>query len=230
MRNAAGRGTPRRGGCQGSVGDAPAFEERSLALWKGSDTQAWRQRLKLDWIAKTDPRLHCGNPLKAGARFVFMVKGQAGRDALERWLGWFGGAGSRRSWRCRKDPRLPQRHQHCDRDHLSNDLIETTTPKIRLITRRAYGFHSASGLIALAMLAIGGPPIHSSRQMISTTHIQRESLAVCAVGFYPRWAQCDRADKPRWRWLVHPRSPSASSATASPDFPKPGQVRRRAMK
>ena len=38
--------------------------------------------------------------------------------------------------------------------------MEAANTKIRLITRRAYGFHSADALIALAMLTLGGlcPP------------------------------------------------------------------------
>ena len=42
-------------------------------------------------------------------------------------------------------------------DHdLSNALIESTNTKIRLLTRIAFGFHSAEALIALAMLSLGG--------------------------------------------------------------------------
>ena len=39
---------------------------------------------------------------------------------------------------------------------LSNRLIGSTNTKTRLITRMAYGFHSAEALIALAMLNLGG--------------------------------------------------------------------------
>ena len=39
---------------------------------------------------------------------------------------------------------------------LSNGLIESTNTKIRLITRMAYGFHSADALITLALLNLGG--------------------------------------------------------------------------
>jgi transposase len=39
---------------------------------------------------------------------------------------------------------------------LSNGRIESVNTKIRLITRIAFGFHSASALIALAMLSLGG--------------------------------------------------------------------------
>jgi transposase len=39
--------------------------------------------------------------------------------------------------------------------------MEAANTTIRLITRRAYGFHSSAALIALAMLCLGGlcPPL-----------------------------------------------------------------------
>jgi len=39
---------------------------------------------------------------------------------------------------------------------LSNARIEAMNTTLRLIRRRAYGFHSADALIALAMLTVGG--------------------------------------------------------------------------
>ncbi len=44
---------------------------------------------------------------------------------------------------------------------LSNARVEAINTKIRLITRRAFGFHSPNALIALAMLTLGGlcPPL-----------------------------------------------------------------------
>ena len=40
---------------------------------------------------------------------------------------------------------------------LSNARTEAINTTLRLITRRAYGFHSAEALTALALLAVGGP-------------------------------------------------------------------------
>lgn len=44
---------------------------------------------------------------------------------------------------------------------LTNARVESLNTKLRLLTRRAFGFHSAEALIALAMLALGGlcPPL-----------------------------------------------------------------------
>ena len=43
---------------------------------------------KLAWIAKTDPRLYRAYLLKEGLRYVFAVKGDAGNEALDRWVSW----------------------------------------------------------------------------------------------------------------------------------------------
>ncbi len=83
-----------------ATGDARRFKYARYALWKNPenltdrqrDKLAWiaktdhRQRDKLAWIAKTDPRLHRAYLLKEGLRYVFAVKGEAGKQALDRWL------------------------------------------------------------------------------------------------------------------------------------------------
>jgi transposase len=120
----------RRGGCQGSVGTARALKNARWALWKNPDNLSDRQRAKLDWIAKTDSRLHRAYLLKEGLRFVFQVKGQAGKEALQRWLAW--------AARCQIPAFVALgRKIHAYRDvidaaldsGLSNGLIESTNTK-----------------------------------------------------------------------------------------------------
>jgi transposase len=139
-----------------SVGTAQRTKRARYALWKNPDQLTDRQQIELDWIAKTDPRLWRAYLLKEGLRYVFAVKGEAGRDALDQWLSW-----ARRS-------RLPAfvKLARKIRDHrgaidatlehrLSNALVESTNTKIRLLTRVAFGFHGPKPLMALAMLALG---------------------------------------------------------------------------
>jgi transposase len=139
-----------------SAGDARRTKRARYALWKNPDQVTARQQAELDWIAKTDPRLWRAYLLKEGLRYVFAVKGDAGKDALDRWLSW-----ARRS-------RLPafidlakkiEAHRpaiDATLEHrLSNALAESTNTKIRLLTRVAFGFHGPQPLIALAMLALG---------------------------------------------------------------------------
>ena len=93
------------------------------------------------WIAKTDPRLYRAYLLKEGLRYVFAVKGEAGKDALDRWLSW--------ARRCRipafvhlatPDRRHPRQIDAALDHGLSNALIESINTKIRLLTRIAFGF------------------------------------------------------------------------------------------
>ena len=132
------------------------------ALWKNPDNLTGPQREHLAWVAKNDPRLHRAWLLKEGLRYVFTIKGRAGKHALDRWLSW-----ARRS-------RLPafvevarkisNEREAIDNnlDHgLSNGLIESTNTKLRVLTRMAFGFKSPDALIALALLDRGGycPPL-----------------------------------------------------------------------
>jgi transposase len=142
-----------------STGDAQHISKSRYALWKNPGDLTSRQRDQLDWIAKTDPRLWRAYLLKEGLRYVFAVKGEEGKIALDQWTSW-----ARRS-------RIPafvqlQRRIRTHRQAidvaldtgLSQGLIESTNTKIRLLTRVAFGFHGYEPLIALAMLALGAHP------------------------------------------------------------------------
>jgi transposase len=172
MSNDAGRGTTR--GCwpaRRANGTAPAPHARErpghervrtlqharYALWKNPDDLTEHQHARLAWIAQTDPRLHRAYLLKEGLRHVFSVKGDQGKQALDRWICW--------ARRCRipvfveLGRRIVKHRQAIDAalDHgLSQGLIESVNTKIRLLARIAFGFRSPQALIALAMLALGG--------------------------------------------------------------------------
>jgi transposase len=144
-------------GVRVATGDARRLKNARYALWKNPDTLTERQQDKLAWIAKNDPRLYRAWLLKEALRYVFAVKGEAGKQALDRWLSW--------ARRCRIPAfvRLARRIKAVrDRidatlDHgLSNALVESVNTKIRLLTRIAFGFRSADALIALAMLSLAG--------------------------------------------------------------------------
>ena len=172
--NDAAPGTRRRAGHASdpppapprATGAGPHGQTSRWALWKNPDDLTGRQRHQLDWIAKTDPRLWRAYLLKEGLRYVFAVKGDEGKAALDRWIDW-----ARRS-------RLPafvelQRRIVTHRaaidaaldTGLSNALVESTNTKIRLLTRIAFGFHGPEPLIALAMLTLGGHPPPSPAEL-----------------------------------------------------------------
>jgi transposase len=154
--DASGRRRTRPGG-EGALGHARVLKRARWCLWKNPEDLSDDQRAKLEWIAKTDPRLYRAYLLKEGLRHVFAVKGEAGKEALDRWCSW--------ARRCRIAVFVElgckiARHRGAIDAALelgvSNALIESTNTKIRLITRMAFGFKDVEALIALALLSLGG--------------------------------------------------------------------------
>jgi transposase len=138
-------------------GKARSLKNARYALWKNPENLTVRQTEQLAWIAKTDPRLHRAYLLKEGLRHCFVLKGQAGKEALDRWISW--------AQRCRipafvELQRKIRRHRvtiDATLEHgLNQGLVESTNTRVRLLTRIAFGFRSPEALIALAMLSLGG--------------------------------------------------------------------------
>lgn len=136
---------------------AKVLKGARFALWKNPENLTENQQVKLAWIAATDPRLYRAYLLKEALRVVFQLPPQQAAEALDRWISW--------ARRCRipafvKLQKSIVKHRTrilaAIEHNLSNGLIESTNTKIRLITRIAFGFHSAQALIALAMLNLGG--------------------------------------------------------------------------
>ena len=136
---------------------AKGLKGARYSLWKNPENLTENQQIKLAWIAATDPRLYRAYLLKEGLRLIFTLPHAAAVEALDRWISW--------ARRCRipafvKLQKSIVKHRTrilaAIEHNLSNGLIESTNTKIRLITRMAYGFHSADALIALAMLNLGG--------------------------------------------------------------------------
>ncbi len=122
-----------------------------------------RQQAKLSGIRRTNDPLYRAYLLKEQLRMAFHqdTLPQA-LDLLAAWLAW--------ACRCRIPAFVelsPKIRRHRDGTHaalvnsLSNARVESVNTKIRLITRRAFGFRSPEALIALAMLSLGGlcPPL-----------------------------------------------------------------------
>lgn len=156
-RRQSGGSAPGRRGYRLSRGDAQTVKKARWALWKNPGTLTIRQQSTLDWIVINDPRLHRAYLLKEGLRYIFTLSGQDAIDALNRWYGW--------TWRCRIPEmiglgRKIQRHRdtiEATLNHgVTNALTESINAKIRLLTRRAFGFRNVDALIALAMLCLGG--------------------------------------------------------------------------
>jgi transposase len=151
-KNGVEAGRPRRD----STGVARELRDARYALWKNPEDLTGRQHQRLAWIAQTHPSLWEAYRLKEGLRLLLKMRGRAGLAALNAWLDWASD--------CNIEPfrhlanrvaAIRTRLEATLIHGLSNALVESVNTKIRLLTRIAFGFHSAQPLIALAMLSQG---------------------------------------------------------------------------
>ncbi|MGH3514848.1 MAG: ISL3 family transposase [Pseudonocardiaceae bacterium] len=160
--DAVRRGTWNQLRRDGKTDQATALKNSRWALLKNPPDLTGDQRSTVATIAKTNHPLYRAYLLKEQLREVFAAKGTPGKQLLAGWLSW-----ATRS-------RLPEfvalattikRYLpliHNTLEHgVSNALSEATNTHLRLLTRRAYGYHSAEALIAMATLTRGGlcPPL-----------------------------------------------------------------------
>lgn len=145
-----------------AAGEGKVLKDARWAMWKNPDHLTDHERARLDYIAATHPRLHRAWALKEGLRVAVTSTGPGAIEALDRWISW-----AQRS-RIPSFVRLARRirgHRPAIvatiEHRLTNALVESFNTKIRLIARRAFGFHHVDALIALARLTLSGqrPPL-----------------------------------------------------------------------
>ena len=146
----------------GELAAAKDLKGARFALWKNPENLTDRQAAKLSCIQKTNARLYRAYLLKEQLRLIYRLPADAAVKLLDEWIVW--------ARRCRLASFVKlARTITAQRagivaaiEHgLSNARVEAINTQIRMITRRAYGFHSAGALIALAMLSLAGlcPPL-----------------------------------------------------------------------
>ena len=128
------------------------------AVWKNPENLTSRQQLKLATIQKTNRRLYRASLLQEQLRAAFHADTpDEAITILDAWLRW---ASRSKLARFVKLARTIRAHragiEATLRLGLTNARIEAVNTTLRLIVRRADGFHSAPALIALAMLTCGG--------------------------------------------------------------------------
>ena len=160
MRSAARSGT--RPAVPGRPSSPAISRARGSRSGRTPERLTARQQAKLADIEATNRPLFRAYLLKEQLRGVYRLPAKAAIELLERWIKW--------ARRCRLKPFVKLARTITEQrtgivaaiEHgLSNARVEAINTQIRLITRRAFGFHSASALIALAMLTLGDlrPPL-----------------------------------------------------------------------
>lgn len=145
--------------------EARAVKKTRFILLKRSENLTAEERRKLSEVQKTNRRLYRAYLLKETlTQALEYSQPWRAEKALKEWLAW--------ASRSRLEPFVKAARtlrQHLSgvtayiQTRLTNGLVEGLNGKLRMIARRAYGFHSAGALISMLFLTCGGveldPPL-----------------------------------------------------------------------
>lgn len=126
-----------------------------FALWKNPENLTDRQKVKLREIEQTNKPLFQAYLLKEHLRQIYRVPLDHALNLLTAWLDW--ARDSKLAPFLRLADTIEEQRVGIEaaiRHGLSNARVEAINTQIRLITRRAFGFHSPDALIALTMLSL----------------------------------------------------------------------------
>ena len=146
----------------GEIAVAKDLKGARFAVWKNPENLTGRQQRKLAEIKQVNGPLYRAYLLKEQLRAFYRVPTQYSRDMLDAWLSW-----ARRSRltpfvKLAKTISAQRTGILAAITHgLSNARVEQINTQIRMLTRRAFGFHSPEALIAVVMLSLNGlcPPL-----------------------------------------------------------------------
>ena len=148
--------------CLEDTGQRGALKKTRWALLKNPWNLSHQEKQRLSLIARTNNRLYRGYLLKAAlADILDRRQIQVARDKLIEWISW---AARSRLAPFKRLAATIKKHLEgivaIVATGLNNARTEGLNGKIRVITRRAYGFHSASALISFIFLCCSGLVLH----------------------------------------------------------------------
>jgi transposase len=127
------------------------------SLLKDPGNQTPRQLLKLAEVVTTNKRMYRAFLLNGELRYIYKLPYHEAVERLEAWLAW---ASRSRLRPFVKLARTIRKHKQgvlaAIKLGLSNGRLEALNSKVRLLSHRAYGFHSANALIAMIYLCCAG--------------------------------------------------------------------------
>ena len=127
------------------------------SLLKDTANQTRRQLLKLAEVVTTNKAMYRAFLLYGELRYIYRLPKDEAPERLDAWLAW---ASRSRLKPFVKFARTIRKHKQgvlaAIKLGLSNGRLEALNSKVRLLSHRAYGFHSADALIAMIYLCCAG--------------------------------------------------------------------------
>jgi transposase len=138
-------------------GEGKWIKGTRYSLLKDTAKQTAGQLLKLAEVVLTNKRMYRAFLLYGELRYIYKLPKHQAPERLEAWLAW---ASRSRLRSFVKLARTIRQHKQgvlaAIELELSNGRLEALNSKVRLISHRAYGFHSANALIAMIYLCCAG--------------------------------------------------------------------------
>ena len=141
-------------------GEGKWIKGTRYSLLKDPAKQTARQLLKLAEVVLTNRRMYRAFLLYGELRYIYRLPFEEAKERLDAWLAW---ASRSRLKPFVKLARTIRKHRAgvlaAIELGLSNGRLEALNSKVRLLSHRAYGFHSADALIAMIYLCCAGVQI-----------------------------------------------------------------------
>jgi transposase len=138
-------------------GEGKWIKGTRYSLLKDTAKQTAKQLLKLAEVVLTNKRLYRAFLLYSELRYIYKLPKHEAVERLDAWLAW---ASRSRLKPFVKLARTIRKHKAgvlaAIELEISNGRLEALNSKVRLLSHRAYGFHSANALIAMIYLCCAG--------------------------------------------------------------------------
>ena len=140
-----------------STGEGKWIKGARYSLLKDTANQTAKQLLKLAELVLTNKCMYRAFLLYGELRYLYKLPKDEAPERLDAWLAW---ASRSRLKPFIKLARTIRKHKAgvlaAIELGLSNGRLEALNSKVRLLSHRAYGFHSADALIAMIYLCCAG--------------------------------------------------------------------------
>ncbi len=140
-----------------ATGEGKWIKGTRYSLLKDTAKQTPRQLLKLAEVVLKNKRMYRAFLLYGELRYIYKIPKHEAPQRLDAWLAW---ASRSRLKPFVKLARTIRKHKAgvlaAVELGISNGRLEALNSKVRLLSHRAYGFHSADALIAMIYLCCAG--------------------------------------------------------------------------
>jgi transposase len=140
-----------------STGEGKWIKGTRYSLLKDTAKQTTGQLLKLAEVVTTNKRMYRAFLLYGELRYIYRLPKEEAPERLDAWMAWASRSRLRPFVKLARTIREHRQGVLAAIDiGISNGRLEALNSKVRLLSHRAYGFHSADALIAMIYLCCAG--------------------------------------------------------------------------